>query len=295
MSDPIIVGADGSVPSGRAVAWAADDAARRRRALKIVHAVERWPYDVPLNVAPGEAGPVSRVGGEVIAGAERIAHGRRPEVPVSVELVPGRTVRVLAEASEGAFELVVGHRGLGGFAGLLLGSVGLGVVRHATCPVVVVRGEPAAGPAGERGEIAVGVGLDDDSTTLEYAFNAAEARHARLRVVHAWPFPEALDGPGAGADLQRIEERARWRVIKAHAPLRKRFPGVDVVEDIVQDNPAAALVKASRDVELVVVGSHPHNGLSAPRSRAVTHGLVHHAHCPVAVVPVMAAPGRSGS
>ncbi|MFG2088536.1 MULTISPECIES: universal stress protein [unclassified Spirillospora] len=288
MSDPIVVGADGSAPSERAVAWAADEAARYGRDLMIVHAVERWPFDVPLNTAPGEVGSVSRAGGEVLAGAERIAHARRPEVPVSTELVSGRTVRALAEHSGRAFELVVGHRGLGGFAGLLLGSVGLGVVRNAARPVVLVRGEPAA----ERAEIAVGAGLEDDSATLEYAFRAASVRNARLRVVHAWPFPEALDGPGAGTDLRRIQERARWRVIEAHAPMRKRFPGVDVVEDIVQDNPAAALVAASRDADLVIAGSHPLERSPVPRSHAVTHALIHHAHCPVAVVPVTPAQER---
>ncbi|WP_067902837.1 universal stress protein [Actinomadura chibensis] len=286
MTDPIIVGADGSGPSERAVAWAADEAARFGRELGIVHVVERWGFDVPLNRAPGEVASLSREGGEVLAGAERVAHDRRPEVPVSVDLVSGRTVRVLAERSERALELVVGHRGLGGFAGLLLGSVGLGAVRHAACPVVVVRGEPAD----DRREIAVGIGLGDDSAALDYAFRAAEARRARLRVVHAWPFPQALDEAGAGADLRRIEERARWRVIEAHAPMRRRFPGVDVVEDIVQDNPAAALVAASRDVDLVIAGSQAREGLAVPRARAVTHALVHHAHCPVAIVPTPGEP-----
>ncbi|CNE42333.1 stress response protein [Mycobacterium tuberculosis] len=281
MSDPIVVGTDGSVPSERAVAWAADEAARFKRDLRIVHAVEKWPFDVPLTLAPGEAGSLSRAGSEVLAGAERVAHARRPEVPVSVELASGRTAQVLVEHSRESFELVVGHRGLGGFAGLLLGSVGLGVVRDAACPVVLVRGEPG----GDRGEIAVGIGLGDDSAALEYAFRAAAARSVRLRVVHAWPFPETLDEPGAGADPRRIEERARWRVIEAHAPLRKRYPRVDVVEDIVQDNPAAALVTASRDVDLVIAGTRPRTGLPVVRSHAVTHALIHHAHRPVAVVP----------
>ncbi|GAA4363113.1 universal stress protein [Actinomadura verrucosospora] len=285
MSDPIIVGADGSVPSERAVAWAADEAARYGRALRILHAVERWGFDVPLNTAPGEVVSLTRQGEEVLAAAERVAHARRPEVPVSLELASARTVRALAEHSEEAFEVVVGSRGLGGFAGLVLGSVGLGAVRHSACPVVVVRGEPAA----ERGEIAVGVGLGDDSAVLEYAFRAAAVREARLRVVHAWPFPAVLDGHGENLDLRRFEERARWRVIEAHAPLRKSFPGVEVVEDLVQDNPAAALVAASRDVDLVIAGSHPREGLTVPRSRAVTHGLLHHAHCPVAVVPIAGA------
>ncbi|MGI5202479.1 universal stress protein [Spirillospora sp. CA-108201] len=285
MSDPIIVGADGSDPSDRAVAWSADEAARYGRPLKILHAVERWGFDVPLNTAPGEVVSLSREGEEVLAAAERVAHARRPEVPVRVELASARTVRALAEHSEEAFELVVGCRGLGGFAGLVLGSVGLGAVRHAACPVVVVRGEAAA----ERGEIAVGVGLGDDSGVLEYAFRAAAAREARLRVVHAWPFGPARDEAGEGRDAHGVEERARWRVIEAHAPMRKSFPGVEVVDDVVRDNPAAALVATSRDVDLVVAGSHPREGLTVPRRRAVTHGLLHHADCPVAVVPAAGA------
>jgi nucleotide-binding universal stress UspA family protein len=263
------------------VAWAADEAARYRRDLQIVHAVENWAFDVPLTAAPGEVASLSRAGGEILASAERVARDRRPEIQVNVELAATSTVRALAERSRNAFELVVGHRGLGGFAGLVLGSVGLGAVRHSACPVVVVRGEAEAG----HGEIAVGIGLGDDSATLEYAFRAAAAWDARLRVVHAWPFPEALDGPGAAASLERAEERARWRVLEAHAPLRKRHPGVEIEESIVADNPAAVLMAASRAADLVVVCTHAREGLTVPRNRAVTHALVHHAHCPVAVVP----------
>ena len=135
MAEPIIVGADGSVPSARAVAWAADEAARYRRDLRIVHAVENWAFDVPLTAAPGEVASLSRAGGEILASAERVARDRRPEVRVDVELAATGTVRALAERSKSAFELVVGHRGLGGFAGLVLGSVGLGAVRHSACPV----------------------------------------------------------------------------------------------------------------------------------------------------------------
>ncbi|MGI5330568.1 universal stress protein [Actinomadura nitritigenes] len=281
MAEPIIVGADGSVPSARAVAWAADEAARYRRDLRIVHAVENWAFDVPLTAAPGEIASLSRAGGEILATAERAARDRRPEVQVNGELAATGTVRALAERSKNAFELVVGHRGLGGFAGLVLGSVGLGAVRHSACPVVVVRGEGEGG----HGEIAVGIGLGDDSATLEYAFRAAAAWNARLRVVHAWPFPESLDGPGAAAGPERAEERARWRVVEAHAPLRKRHPEVDVQETIVPDNPAAALMAATRSADLVVVGTHAREGLLLPRNRAVTHALIHHAHCPVTVVP----------
>ncbi|WP_067461238.1 universal stress protein [Actinomadura macra] len=291
MSDSIIVGTDGSAPSERAVAWAADEAARHGRNLTIVHVTEDWPFDIPLNTAPQTSESLSRTGSQILAGAERIAHSRHPEVPVSIELVSDRTVRALCKLSERAAELVVGHRGLGGFTGLVLGSVSQGAARHAACPVVVVRGEPGS----ERGEIVAGVSLGEDAATLEYAFRAAATRGARLRIVHAWPFPESLDEAGAGADLSRIEERARWRVVEAHAPWRKRYPGVEVREEIVQEHPAAALVTASREADLVVAGTHGREGLMIPRSRAVSHALLHHAHCPVAIVPAHGSAAQEGT
>jgi Universal stress protein family len=101
------VGADGSVPSTQAVEWAADEAARYRRDLHIVHAVENWAFDVPLNAAPGEIRSLSRAGRQILDGAERVAGDRRPEVRVSTGLAAAGTVRALAERSERAFELVV--------------------------------------------------------------------------------------------------------------------------------------------------------------------------------------------
>ncbi|KAB2352591.1 universal stress protein [Actinomadura rudentiformis] len=275
MTEPIIVGADGSRHADRAVEWAADEAARRNRSLHIVHTVARRPYDIPLYPPRDEREAEARAGQQVIDAAEKLAGARQPGVHVTSEVVAAGTVPVLCDRSARAFETVVGHRGLGGFASLLLGSVGLRMAERAAGPVVIVRGETG------RSEVAVGIGDAGDSAALEYAFEAASLRGARLRVVRAYQIPDRLQRSGEPISLRELEESVRWQVIEAHAPWRRRFPDVDVVEEIIRDHPVAALAEVSRQVGLLVVGSHA--GLHAPRLGSVSHGIVHHSHCPVAV------------
>ncbi|RSN72069.1 MULTISPECIES: universal stress protein [Actinomadura] len=278
---PIVVGVDGSRPSDRAVEWAADRAVRMGRVLRLVYVSEVWPYEIPFHAAPDDSESITWTDNQVLAEGERVALAWRPDVELECRLAVGGTVRVLSEGSQHASELVVGHRGLGGFAGLLLGSVSVGVVAYAQSPVVVVRGETG----GRRGELAVGASLEGDASALAYAFEEAVSRGLRVRVVHAVPLPKGTDEEHLASDLERSEERARSRIAEECADLRHRYPEADVIEDIVQDRPAAALVAASREADLVVAGverAQPEARL--PRRHAVRHALVHHAECPVALV-----------
>ncbi|GGV40700.1 universal stress protein [Actinomadura cremea] len=278
---PILVGVDGSRSSDQAVEWAADRAVRLSRALRLIYVSEVWPYDIPFHTAPHDSESLTWTGNQVLAEGERVALAYRPEVNVECKLAVGGTVRVLSEGSQNASELVVGHRGLGGFTGLLLGSVSVGVVAYAQSPVVVVRGESK----GRRGEVAAGVSLEGDTAVLEYAFEEAASTGVRLRIVHAIALPKGTDEEHIAVDLERSEERARSRVAEECAQLRDRFPGVEVVEDIVQDRPAATLVAASCKADLVVVGARPlQTEAHLPRRHAVRNALMHHADCPVALV-----------
>ncbi|MFG2006243.1 universal stress protein [Spirillospora sp. NPDC048911] len=279
MTEPIIVGTDGSAPADRAVRWAADEAARRDRPLHIVHTEERWPYDIPLYPVPGERISLTEMGRGVLVAAEKLAREQRPDLHVTTELVAQPTVTALCERSTEAFEIVLGHRGLGGFTAMLLGSVGLRTAEHSSAPVVIVRGEPAS----DHREVAVGVDLTEGSSALAYAFETAAVRGARLRVVHAWQVPDRLLEHGGRLELKQLEEQLRWKVIEAHAPYRKLFPEVEVVEELPQDHPVAALEQISREVDLVVVGAHDRKALPSLRLGSTSHGIVHHAHCPVAI------------
>jgi nucleotide-binding universal stress UspA family protein len=133
----LVVGIDSSADSARALRWALDEAALRGAEVELVHA-----YPTPEIVAL-PAIVTMPTDDELRAGAEEIVRktlaevGGPGDVPVTTTVRPGGSARVLCEVAEGAELLVVGARGLGGFRGLLLGSVSQQVVAHAPCPVLI--------------------------------------------------------------------------------------------------------------------------------------------------------------
>ena len=143
----VVVGIDGSTESRAALRFALEDAARRGQDLQVVSVLlppQYWPE------AYGVAGPPTIVArkGDLRAAAHRLLDevvAERPDLAaVRVELheLEGQPAAVLIDQSRDADVLVIGHRGLGGFASALLGSVGLQCVLHARCPLVVVRPAP---------------------------------------------------------------------------------------------------------------------------------------------------------
>jgi nucleotide-binding universal stress UspA family protein len=274
MIQPIVVGTDGSARADVAVEWAADEATLRRLPLHIVHAAERWDYDVPFHAAPGMCESLTETGEHVLAEAAERAAKARPGLPVTTELVVGSPARALRSQGRRADEIIVGHRGLGGFTGMLLGSTGLRVAGHVPVPVIVVRGEVC----GRRGEVLAGVDLSEDGThVLRYAFEAAALRGGWVRVVHAWRPPAT---PLAVRETAAVTQE---RLTDAIAPWRAEFPDVGVVEQTPCGHPAGELTERSSRATLLVVGS-PERG-HGPCLGPVAHGVIHHADCPVAVVP----------
>ncbi len=278
----IIVGVDGSVPSRAAVEWAADDALRMREPLRVVHAVDRSWYQVgkfPIEDMPDT---LLRNGRQVLRDAREVAHDRQPGVEVTTLDVEGVPAVVLEDQAKDATEVVVGSRGLGGFAGTLLGSVSTHVAGHVHCPVVVVRGERRPAPYGE-----IVVGVDDSpecEPALAYAFEQAKLRGARLRVVHGWQLPVHAYVPGVTYDLDEIRAARRQVVRDRVAIFAQDYPQVTVVEDAPQAHPVQALTEASERADLVVVGSHGRGTLGSALLGSVSRGTLHHAACPVAVV-----------
>ncbi|MEV3924186.1 universal stress protein [Actinomadura coerulea] len=280
MSAPIVVGTDGSAAADRAVDWAAGEAALRHRPLRIVHVAEIWPYQVRRFDPPDEAGRSSPAGHAVLLEAESRVLERRPDLRVTTALAVNATADALRDEADKAFELVLGHRGHGGFAGLRLGSVGLRMAGRTAVPLVIVRGGAPGG-----GEVVVGYDVAEaPGEALRYAFEAAAVRGARLRVVHAWRLSVDMAEAGYAIDEERLNDERRARVIEAYAPLHARYPLVDVANDVLVGHPVSELTRMSRTAALVVVGAHPHRwGLF--RLGSVGHGVIHHAECPVAVVP----------
>ncbi|MEU9836460.1 universal stress protein [Streptosporangium sp. NPDC048047] len=283
MTAHVLVGTDGSAPARAAVRWAADDAVRRGWALRIVHVCEPWTYDLPLQTPPGFRDSMAEYCRGMLESAADLAREHAPQLEVDAVLEPGRIVEVLRREAADAREVVVGSRGLGGFTGMLLGSVSLALAGHVNASVVVVKGEPREQPAGE-----VVVGFDGSAhsvAALEYAFEDAARRGARLHAVHTWQMP--VVGPGATAYTPLIEEIAaseRHIIKDALAPWRDKYPQVEVTETVVCGHPVAVIRDASRNADLVVVGSRGLGRAGSALLGSVSHGVLHHSHCPVAVV-----------
>jgi nucleotide-binding universal stress UspA family protein len=136
----VVVGVDGSPGSLHALAWAGREARLRSATLEVVAA---WTYPtlvllVPVAPDPPQVKALRKHAREMIEGdLEKVADDVTG-VHVDVRILEGDTSAVLLERAQGADLLVVGSRGLGGFRGLLLGSVSQQCVQHATTPVVVV-------------------------------------------------------------------------------------------------------------------------------------------------------------
>ncbi|MEU8404415.1 universal stress protein [Nonomuraea sp. NPDC048892] len=272
MAGPIVVGVDGSAPSHAAVEWAAADAKNRRLPLKIVHVCEQWRSDID--------------GGKYCAGvletAADLARAIDGSIEVDAELSAGNVVESLIAQSASADSTVLGSRGVGGFAGLVLGSVTLAVAGHAQGPVVVVRA-----PAATRHDRIV-VGDDGSGAAQEamlYAVEQARARRARIVAVHAWQ-QSVVSAYGADfadllADAFQEECRAAQERI---ASWRERHRDVEITGRQISEHPVPALVDASASADLVVVGSRGLGGFASAVLGSVGHGLLHHAACPVAVV-----------
>ncbi|MFF1278442.1 universal stress protein [Streptomyces marokkonensis] len=289
---PLVVGVDGSGPGLLAVDWAVDEAARHHLPLRLVHASLWAAYD---GAVPPPGGPPSaRATAEhVVATAAGRARRRDPRIEVSTAVLPEDAARALLRAGDNAAFLVVGSRGRGTVKGLLLGSVGLAVAARAHCPVIVVRGDPA-GLAGTHERILLGAG--DPGTSGEaarFAFREAEARGCALDVVRAWRCPayETLDHPApAGEPERRHKERASALLDAALREPIAAHPGVRVRRATVEGPASKVLVLRSAAADLVVVGARRHRGHAGLQLGRASHTLLHHAECPVAVVPEVSRP-----
>lgn len=281
-SRPIVVGIDGSEGARRAVEWAVDDAHRKGRTLRLIHAMDhREPYDLFGSPAAEWPHTLTRKGRRLLVEAERLARERRPDVEITSLLLEGDPGIVLRAQGRIAAEIVVGSRGLGGLTGAVLGSVSGQVAGQAHCPVVVVR----PGSETVHDEVVVGVdGSPECEPALRYAFEEAELRGCPLRALYAWQLPVHAFAPEITYDMDEVH-RARHQVVQERlAGWREKYPTVRVVEDVRCADPVDALVEASARADLTVVGSHGRGVIGSLVLGSVSRGVLHRAHGPVAVV-----------
>ncbi|MEV4800386.1 universal stress protein [Nonomuraea sp. NPDC049421] len=264
----ILVGVDGSRAGLEAAGWAAREAVLRDVPLLLAHAMPRWTYETETGRLADVAAWMREGGRSVLTAAEERARTQEPKVELRTTFLPDDPRAALVEAARDAELLVVGSHGLGGVRGMLVGSVAYGVAAHAPCDVVVVRRASAGGE--------IVAGADGSAATprvLEFACAEAALRGARLRVVHV--------RGRQGFDPVHEESGAIKVMLNG---LRARHPGLEVVEEAVHGHPVEVLRQAGAGAELLVVGSHGHRTFAGMLLGSVSHALLHHAPCPLAVV-----------
>lgn len=223
-SNPIVVGVDGTVPSHATVRWAAREAARQGVALRLLHA-----YDWNWEGARYDGGPEFRDLAEQRAAAVTSssldeAHAIAPRVPAEARSVIGDPVPELVAAAGDASLVVLGNRGRGGFASLLLGSVSRRVATHSPGSVVIVRGrtETPVGP--------VVVGVDDcpaADDVLSTAFEFAAGRGCPLVAIRTYLPPPPLwaaDVPPGDLPTPESDAAERDRLSDQLAAWRQKYP-----------------------------------------------------------------------
>lgn len=286
----VVVGVDGSEQAGRALEQAVGEARRRGVPLEVVHGL---PWVRHLGTGPQYAAPSPGDARDLVESAAARAVRFVPGLEVLVSPVAEDAAALLVRRSRDAALTVIGTRGLGGFAGLMLGSVSLRVAAHAAGPLLVVRGDlPPEHNRLRHDTVLLGIADATDADAAAFAFEEAAARNAKLTVLHAWTYrhftppgePLTHTGPTREdiARLARSEAEVPEQVVAA---LREKYPQVRTRIRTVRGSAASILVEASRAADVVVAAAHRRQSPLALRLGPVDHALLHHAHCPVALVP----------
>ncbi|MFE3939301.1 universal stress protein, partial [Streptomyces goshikiensis] len=260
------------------------EAVRRDQPLHIVYGADTDGRALYLSAQTTER--IRANGRQLLDDTAKAVTDEYPGLHVSTEFSRADAAHSLRQAGALHGTIVVGNRGLGGFSSLMLGSVGMDVAAAATSPVIVVRGIDGTQ---ETGTVLAAVRDEHDLVHARYAAREAELRKASLRLLHVWNVLESvgevvsmLDGVDEIAGAHADALRAVTEVV------RDEFPGLDVRADAEKSiSVAGVLVEASRHADLLVMGGRrvpSALGLARNLGRA-THSVLHHAHCPVLLIP----------
>jgi nucleotide-binding universal stress UspA family protein len=219
---------------------------------------------------------------KVVARAHALAAARCPEESIDTVLETQDARSLLLDLGSTAAMTVVGTRGHGRVAGLLLGSVSGALVRHATTPVVVVRPVPAP-----RAGVLIAADASEDSLgPVEHAYREASLHRVPLTVVHCvW---DGLVAPPGWTDVSPTDpegEEARLRIAQSTAGMAEKFPDVDATVRVTRGAIDQCLVDLSGEHDLLVIGRPSRPLLLRLTVSGLTVPVAEHAHCPVLVVP----------
>jgi nucleotide-binding universal stress UspA family protein len=278
----VVVGVDDEDPDMLVLGWAAAEAEFRGTGLVICHVCE-WQTRQRTPQPMDEGGdPDLQLGPErVVAAALHAVRAAHPDLRVSGATGDGSPQRGLLAMAEEAAMVVVGARGIGGFAGLLMGSVSGQLAEHARCPVAVVR------PVG-RSAVDVVVGIDgspESARALELGLAEARRTGGTLIALHAYRYPAVAaayaPNPGyCGTDLRELAERT---LADALGDVEARNPDVKIEPRIGHGPAARVLLAAAEGAAALVVGARGLGGFTGLVAGSVSQQVLRHAHGPVLV------------
>lgn len=280
---PVVVGVDGSAGSLMAVQYAVAEATRVGAGVRLVHVTPDYTPSTPM--LPLIRDDFEQVGRRVLREATAVVAETAPSCEVSTVLRVGATVSTLLDAADGAHLVVLGREHRSRLESVFTGSTTVGAAGRAACPVVSV--PPAWTPGESRDRVVVGVRSPSHSTELlGRAYAAAEARGARLVVLHAWKLPNAYD------EIVEARTHANDRVAEIEAEidplldvLRRSHPTVEVELSVVHEQPVRALLRVAAGADLLVILRRSHGMPLTAHLGGTGRALLHEAACPVEVVP----------
>ncbi|GAB3779599.1 universal stress protein [Nocardioides ungokensis] len=286
----VVVGVDGSRSADQALDWAAEEASLEHRPLTLVHAL--GPLGTSGTAWLDQAGvnqrdilDAMRADGQSLLDTARVRVARKaPDVEVHevLRLVDPR--EALLDLSHEAAALVLGSRGRGPVRSLVLGSVSVGVSRHASCPVVILR--PHNQGVVRRGVLVGADGTERSRASLEFAYRQASLRRLPLTVMHCfWDAQGATSGAHTIPDSAEGYDDQRLLLAESVSGMTEKFPDVHVHTELARGLADDCLVRASARMELVVVGFHHSGTVSGLVYGSVASTVLEHASCVVAVVP----------
>jgi len=281
---PLVVCVDGSEPAARAVRYATAVARQRGCVLRLVHVLHAAIPLAPRMPLFG-ADELRSIGLQVIQDASlEVRELSDNEVVTEEVLSHGQLVPAILSHAQCASGIVMASRS-GGAQHLLTGSTTAGVLAGSHVPVTCVPPEWNADV--RRGGVVVGIANPASKALVEPALARAHEQGEGLTLLHAWR-PEGLyDAAIGGHALVDIWKRESEKTMREMvAGRRDRYPDVEVDIDLRYDRPAVALVSASHDADLLVLGRRGHRGPPGLAVGSVARVMMHAAACPVEILPV---------